>query len=836
MGNKLDAESVICGACFGEYRHKGAAAVLAKGDDGHWTAEQYRLHLEAVATLPEGMVPLARHTALIAVLTELTKGRLVDVPDGVDIARRARSDLDLADIAEWTLKEETMRLFDDVLASAGDVCRVAISGGEVDGDHRRRYCVLVPSGLDSRCVGTLYLRERVLQRPHGDVTRASAPEVAGHIGDMDGGARLASQRESDEAIIQRSARLVRVSVLRCRGWANSPHSRPPEVDLQMRVPDSATYVQDSFPPELSMFLTSLCGMTLGPAGPAEDGGDGRYSKDATFISMVGTMIGRRILGPRFVPKHYLQVSQAFKSRGVGAQPIALFSTLNVCMSDKQRWMKENLVAAVGDDSLAPADRSIGVSAAFDNDGCDPTAKFSTASHCSFIGYTSHHHEQALSPPATFGSKSAWMPVADLTEILLLNGRPCVDHGHTMRSWNTLWLASIGKSRAYLQKSAQEVSCLEVELRKVLKPAPVPLVSQNLFVQSGYTKCEADSEAPLERIFRICHAVGEDGRVIMMEGDEETYIFLVNAAAANPRKWRHVIPHSGGWHVMLHVTRAFVCLLWGAGVESIAKLLGGDDKHSAAGKTHRRNHHFLMVTFEGMWIVVVEEYCAEKGCQSPDIEQAVVPWLQKRAETHTTLRFWLPFLLDYFPAYIAFRTATRTGDYRLRTATFRELAPILTVIGKVRYQRVFENHIGHVTRMTDGDFRAAGTRFCATHSGCRFSHVALDESQEMSNRIVKSTIGRITPGFVEKLGPISESRKAAMAAVGKQLHPSAKERDTAATLARDRGEAVPKVLPFVRSCSAFTHAGKDTLKSFSLAAAIKSEAQKMLALKDTASER
>ncbi|CAM9747415.1 unnamed protein product [Sphacelaria rigidula] len=394
------------------------------------------------------------------------------------------------------------------------------------------------------------------------------------------------------------------------------------------------------------------------------------------------MMANKVLRKSFMPNHYLQLSQALKSHGAGEKITRLLSALNICMSDKQRWDHENVVATRKDEDLIPADRNIGVSAAFDNNDCDPHAKYLSAEHCSFIGATAHHPRLPLIPPATFGSKDLWMKTKDVTLDLLKRGRDRAGHKHSMERWSTLLASTVARSPGYLKTNGPGRSCLEAELVKELDHGGRDLVSQNLFVQSGSTTCEADNEKTLERMLQIFHAEGEKGRVVLIEGDEETYSFMVNAMASNLTRWRNIVPHPGGWHLMLHLTQALLVLYWGAGIESIAKLLGGDDKHAGAGKKHRRSHHFLTVTFEAMWCVIIEKYETEKGVDASREGEDVVSWLRERASNHVTLRFWLPFLLDHYPAYLGFRMGTRVRDYCLRTASLREAAPVFTLTQKL----------------------------------------------------------------------------------------------------------------------------------------------------------
>lgn len=56
----------------------------------------------------------------------------------------------------------------------------------------------------------------------------------------------------------------------------------------------------------------------------------------------------------------------------------------------------------------------------------------------------------------------------------------------------------------------------------------------------------------------------------------------------------------------------------------------------------------------------------------------------------SLRFWTQYLLQDYPAYLAFREGGRTGNYELCLAALCVLAPIFVDTGKTTYQR-----LGHV---------------------------------------------------------------------------------------------------------------------------------------------
>ena len=62
---------------------------------------------------------------------------------------------------------------------------------------------------------------------------------------------------------------------------------------------------------------------------------------------------------------------------------------------------------------------------------------------------------------------------------------------------------------------------------------------------------------------------------------------------------------GVWHFLFHGTKGLVGRYYAVCLESVCKILGADDKHMLAGKNYRRNHRFLVVMFEALWLSVLE---------------------------------------------------------------------------------------------------------------------------------------------------------------------------------------------------------------------------------------
>lgn len=140
----------------------------------------------------------------------------------------------------------------------------------------------------------------------------------------------------------------------------------------------------------------------------------------------------------------------------------------------------------------------------------------------------------------------------------------------------------------------------------------------------------------------------------------------------------------------------------------------------------------------------------------DIENIVL-WVQSLAKEHKTLRTWEQFLFCDFLAYLAFRTAVRTGDFMLRLHALRRIAPIFCITGKDRYQFLVAEHLKEIAQMPLSEFKILSELFSVSLAQSR---IGLDETQEIVNRLFKTVTKKIIPTTVEKLAPVAELREAA----------------------------------------------------------------------------
>ncbi|CAB1107685.1 unnamed protein product [Ectocarpus sp. CCAP 1310/34] len=269
-------------------------------------------------------------------------------------------------------------------------------------------------------------------------------------------------------------------------------------------------------------------------------------------------------------------------------------------------------------------------------------------------------------------------------------------------------------------------------------------------------------AAVDRILRIWRGTvaGKNGAPCIIAGDEETYRVLYHIQKQERMAYRQLRRYPGDWHLLLHMAKALLKRYWGAGVEFVAKDLGTDNSKSSEGSNYRRAHHHLVVMWEAR-MSLCPKMCLPPGedMTAEDADSMVVAWIKKRAAEHKTFALWQQFLLHDFPAYMAFRTALRTGDFMLRLDALRRIAPIFYITGKDRYQFLVVD-LAEMSRMSESDLKVIVKLFSVSLSKDACARLGLDERQGLTNRMYKTLTKRILPSFIHKLAPTAVLREIA----------------------------------------------------------------------------
>lgn len=114
-------------------------------------------------------------------------------------------------------------------------------------------------------------------------------------------------------------------------------------------------------------------------------------------------------------------------------------------------------------------------------------------------------------------------------------------------------------------------------------------------------------------------------------------------------------------------------------------------------------------------------------------------VRARAKKHKSFRVWESFVLHYYPAYMAFRTGLRTGNFLLGLAGLRRMAAISCVTSKDRYQWLVVLHLMYTAQMPESDLKIVEQLFSvALRDNRDWMRMGLDERQEIANRFFKKS--------------------------------------------------------------------------------------------------
>ncbi|CAB1101092.1 unnamed protein product [Ectocarpus sp. CCAP 1310/34] len=141
----------------------------------------------------------------------------------------------------------------------------------------------------------------------------------------------------------------------------------------------------------------------------------------------------------------------------------------------------------------------------------------------------------------------------------------------------------------------------------------------------------------------------------------------------------------------------------------------DGSKSGERSNYRRAQHHITAFWSAFMALCREEYLkgtptrGDTPVEDDEVVDEVIRWIEARAKAHKTFAVWKQFLLHEYPAYIAFRTALRTGNFRLRLDALCRIAPIFYITVKDKYQFLVVDHLTDVSRGSQSSRQDADER-------------------------------------------------------------------------------------------------------------------------------
>ncbi|CAM9648520.1 unnamed protein product, partial [Pylaiella littoralis] len=561
-GGELSMESDICNACWLFFRNNGGSVKT--------TAAAYASYVES-SSPGGGESANAERCVALELLEHLRSGKMVSLHECMSWVHAERERVGLRAAGERHLTRIAHDIFKDLADNVEGTTAARFSGSELvdlfNADGRRSYVYLAPTVLDLAYVVQIDLNLKHLEELEKDRRQSAERHVDG-AGDASGG--VTSAQTKDLEVVKRAGIIVHDAIVKSPLNLGTRSSIATQLDTN--IPDALEYIREDFPPEFSTLLAYCSGKEYlvseaatnqqEPSGSEETGVAGNtegQSTDAVMVYFWGTAIIKAVLGSRYIPPHYLKLSQVFKVSGVGAWASSLLSRIGLMCSDSQRWTAEDRRAkTTRDKDLITCDARVPVSVAWDNCDTDATAKYESAVHNGQIAATVNVLRVKAGGSVSLSPAESWRPATQVTFEEIQEGLPLDDHEKTITDFGNLLLEAVARSRSQGRMEGGEQTCVEAELRKLMTAIDVEVDSQLTFVMAGLTKRDGDCEDALNRVARVVHAGTYGERVlVVVEGDEETHSFMVNLKRSQPTKYEWLLPVPGAWHLLLHASKALI---------------------------------------------------------------------------------------------------------------------------------------------------------------------------------------------------------------------------------------------------------------------------------------
>ena len=248
----------------------------------------------------------------------------------------------------------------------------------------------------------------------------------------------------------------------------------------------------------------------------------------------------------------------------------------------------------------------------------------------------------------------------------------------------------------------------------------------------------------------------------------------------------------------------------AGLKTLAKAAGYPVASIQTCGQFKRTHHFLLEVWEALYRVMISMFLEQ--FESPITEDPLKvisrqimanttkfnrdtlaniisetksllkknfdqfkAFIQELARTDSTWRFWVQFVFQDVAAYIGLFLAIRSGDWYLRTACIKQMAPVFTAFDHTNYQKLISRHLADLLIMPQSVLTMFQQgAFVVSITGRTWHSVAIDEAHEMLiNKACKMSIVRPSPDYVNRIARYLPYRTKALENLSTLLFPDEK---------------------------------------------------------------
>ena len=275
--------------------------------------------------------------------------------------------------------------------------------------------------------------------------------------------------------------------------------------------------------------------------------------------------------------------------------------------------------------------------------------------------------------------------------------------------------------------------------------------------------------------------------MVVEGDQKLFDVLQSLKFEYGSELDWVIPIPGDWHMLMNYQSALMKPYFDAGLRHLAKAAGYPVSSIQTCGQFKRTHQFLLEVWEAMYRamislfirveqgesnvmcdplkVVADKLMASKTSFNSETLHTIVSetqslfsfdkfkaFIQHLARTDSTWMFWIQFVFQDIAAYVGLFLSIRSGDWHLRTASVKQMAPLFTAFDHPNYLRLISQNLADMLMMPQSVLAMFQQgAFVVSIKGRAWHSVGIDEAHEMLvNKSCKMAIIRPSPDHMNRI--------------------------------------------------------------------------------------
>lgn len=293
--------------------------------------------------------------------------------------------------------------------------------------------------------------------------------------------------------------------------------------------------------------------------------------------------------------------------------------------------------------------------------------------------------------------------------------------------------------------------------------------------------------------------------VVLTADAKLYEVLQSLKHEYGEELKWLLPFPGDWHMLKNYQLALMKPYFDIGLKELAQAAGYPVAAIQCCSQFKRTHVFIMEVWQAIYLVMLQKYIDANTKQSGSDYTEIVQdaclhikssnflnklnelrdrlqqfeyqcrfksFLDAKASQDPNWKFWKQFVFEVGLAYIGLFLAIRSGNWDLRLASIKLMAPIFTAFDHQTYRKLIAQHLADLCKFPNeiiNSFRKGG--FVVSLSGKQWHSVAVDEAHEMKiNKECKTSIVHPSQDYLNRTANYIPYRAKCMENLREQLFP------------------------------------------------------------------